>query len=69
MRKKVEGGREILFEFLPMGNSVRVSALDPLTNTEVTIIGDARETQATLERVALRKLMYVLRKKHEQGRG
>jgi len=68
MRKRGRsGGREILFEFLPMGNSIRVSAIDTLTNTEVTIVGDVRETQATLERVAMRKLLYVLRKKQEQA--
>ena len=56
------GLREILYEFRSSGNYVRVSAIDPDSNTEVTIVGDPRQGEETLKRVAKRKLIYVLAK-------
>ena len=55
--------REYLLEFQQMGRYVKVSAIDPVTNVEVSIVGDASASKAELERVAIRKLEYVLRKK------
>jgi len=55
--------REYLLEFHQVGRYVKVSAIDPITNIEVSIVGDAAATKAELERVAVRKLEYVLRKK------
>ncbi len=55
--------REYLLEFQQVGRYVKVSAIDPVTNIEVSIVGDASATKAELERVAVRKLEYVLRKK------
>lgn len=55
--------REYLLEFQQVGRYVKVSAIDPVTNVEVSIVGDAAATKAELERVAVRKLEYVLRKK------
>lgn len=49
-----------LLEFWACGNSVRVAALDPRTNTEVTIVGPASGDLAGLERVALAKLRRAL---------
>lgn len=54
---------EILFEFRPLGRSVRVSAIDPATDTEVIVIGPAGSGEAGLRRVAARKLLYVLENK------
>ncbi len=54
--------REVLFEFHQVGRSVRVCAIDTLTGTEVQVIGDARYGRRTIQRVALRKLHYVLAK-------
>ncbi|KAA5604173.1 hypothetical protein F1188_17335 [Roseospira marina] len=54
--------REILFEFAYQGSVVRVSAIDPYTNTEVSMVGDPRLTEASLKAAALRKLKYVLRR-------
>lgn len=51
---------EVLFEFRQVGNAVRVSALDPASNTEVTVVAPQGQGQETLKRVALRKLSYVL---------
>jgi len=53
---------EVLFEFAYQGNVVRVSAIDPRTNTEVRMVGDPRLTRESLKAAALRKLIYVLQR-------
>ena len=52
--------REYLLEFRPMGRTVKVSAIDTVSGTEVSIVGDASATQAELKRVAIQKLEYVM---------
>ena len=52
----------VLFEFIRQGNSVKVSAIDPETGTEVAIVGDPKSGIETLKRVATRKLIYVMGK-------
>lgn len=59
--------REILYEFINRGNAVKVSAIDPETNTEVSIIGHASVGEATLRRLARRKLDYVLEKRRKES--
>ncbi|MFV3131040.1 DUF6898 family protein [Niveispirillum sp. KHB5.9] len=54
--------RDVLIEFHAVGNIVRVSAIDPVTNTEVIIQGPASAGKPVLARNALAKLNYVLRK-------
>ena len=54
---------EILFEFVSKGNFVKVMAVDPITGTEVSIVGDRRASKSTLEKVATRKLIWVLQQK------
>ena len=54
---------EVLFEFIPMGAYVKVCAVDAKSGIEVTVVGDARATQAELQRTALRKLEFVMAKK------
>ncbi|MBR9970542.1 DUF6898 family protein [Magnetospirillum sulfuroxidans] len=56
-------GREVYFEFRRVGNYVRVTAIDSLTGTEITVAGDAKAGEAMLKQTALRKLEYVLAKK------
>lgn len=56
-------GREVIFEFQTFGSVVRVSAMDTATMTEVIIQGPANAGEATLKANALRRLVYVLRKK------
>jgi len=53
---------EVLFEVMVMGNAVKVSALDPATNTEVCVVGSAYASPYTLKMNALRKLKSVLRR-------
>ena len=59
MKKNREG---YIIEFIPHGASVKVSAIDPITGKEVSIVGDAKATQATLMDIAVKKLEYVLNK-------
>ena len=58
---------EVLFEFIPQGNYIKVIAVDPISNTEIVLVGDRRSGKQTLERAALQKLQYVIEKnkKHE----
>ena len=58
-----ETGGEYLLEFRRVGNSVKVSAIDPITAEEVSIVGPANIGQEELSRVAVRKLKYVMKKK------
>ena len=51
---------EVLFEFQRQGRQVRVVAVDPRTNTEITMIGDAKAGNEMLKRLAVRKLRYVI---------
>jgi hypothetical protein len=55
-------GRETIFEFIRVGASVKVTAIDPPTGTEAVIVGDATAGEAALKRLARQKLDYVLAK-------
>ncbi len=59
------GTREVYFELYPVGDSMKVSAVDGATGIEVSIVGPAKLPQAELERVALNKLNYVLKQKSD----
>ncbi len=52
----------VIIEFLQIGKSVRVSAMEPRSLTEVTIIGSSSTGEEELTRVVLRKLDYVMAK-------
>lgn len=58
--------REVLFEFQQVGTSIRVSALDPVTRTEVTLVADPRTSEAEIKRVAARKLWYAIEKRQRE---
>lgn len=56
---KKSGSREVIFEFTPIGGSVKVTAIDVATGIEVAVIGPAGPTsQRELERIALQKLIH-----------
>jgi len=59
---------EVLFELSAIGNSVKVSAVDPATMTEATIIGPLNAGEAALKRAAVQKLRYVLAKQRPADR-
>jgi hypothetical protein len=56
-----------LIEFTQVGGSVKVTAVDPRTMTEVSIIGGPQYSQEFLTRQAVKKLEYVLSKQAEKG--
>lgn len=51
---------EVLFEFRRIGSIMRVSAIDPRTSVEVTVMAPADGFEEASKQVALRKLLYVL---------
>jgi hypothetical protein len=59
---------QVLFEFRRVGDTVKVSALDPVSNTEVSIVGPWAAGQHTLKLQALRKLQWVLTRRQAEGR-
>lgn len=58
---------EVIIEFFPVGNAVKVSAIDPETLVEVSIVGDPRQSEEALSRAAVQKLRYVLETKKRKG--
>ena len=63
MNKEILQGREVIIEFYPVGQFVKVSAMDTATLTEVSIQGPLNAGEETLKRNALKRLEYVLKKK------
>jgi hypothetical protein len=62
----------VIFEFITIGNYVKVSAVDTRTGTEVSIVGDPMRSESALRATALRKLEMVMQKRRETpggGRG
>jgi hypothetical protein len=62
-----KGDDGILIEFHRIGAVVKCSAIDPVTNTEVSVQGPASAGQDALSRTAVAKLRYVLARKQQQG--
>ena len=54
----------VIIEFIRVGAYVKVSAIDPLSTVEVSIVGNPASGEAMLKRTAIRKLKYVLEKKN-----
>lgn len=54
--------QEVLFEFHRVGAYVKVTALDPKTGIETSIVGDAKAGEFHLKQTAFKKLQYVLAK-------
>ena len=52
--------REVILEFHQVGSYIKVSAVDPVTLTEVSIVGNPAAGEAALRRAAIRKLEYVM---------
>ena len=55
----------IIIEFVQVGAYVKVSAIDPVSLFEVSIVGDPSASRNTLEQIAIRKLKFVLSKKQK----
>ena len=54
--------REIIFEIRRVGDYLKVSAIDPATNTEVSIVGKQGMDHTALRAMALKKLTFVIEK-------
>jgi len=61
MAEKLQG-REVIFEFRPVGNIMRVSAMDVASMIEVSIQAPVNAGELVFKKNALAKLDYVLRK-------
>jgi hypothetical protein len=57
-----EDRHEVYFEFVAIGNVVKVTAIDSRTGTEVSAMGPANSSQADLQQLALQKLKARLRR-------
>jgi hypothetical protein len=57
--------RDIIFEFVRVGASVKVTAVDTLSGVEAVIVGDPAAGEATLKRLARQKLDYVLARRKD----
>ena len=56
-----------IIEFTQIGANVKVTAIDPKTMTEVSIVGGAQYSQEFLTRQVVKKLEYVLSKQAAKG--
>lgn len=61
-KKKSSGDDGYIIEYHQLGNSVKVSAIDPVTLTEVSIVGSPLVSDSMLSNLAIRKLKYVMGK-------
>ncbi|CAA6606242.1 hypothetical protein MTBLM1_80158 [Rhodospirillaceae bacterium LM-1] len=59
--------REVLFEFIRMGNAVKVTATDTLTLAEVATICHAHTSRRDMENLALKRLDAFLTKQADQA--
>ena len=62
--KESLAGREVIFEFHPVGNFVKVTAMDTQSLTEISIQGPKNAGEEMLKRNAMKRLAYVMRKKN-----
>jgi hypothetical protein len=53
----------VIIEMIAVGRYVRVTAVDTLSGTEVTLVGDPRRGERSLREAAVRKLRFVMAKK------
>ena len=60
------GDREVILEFQQIGTSVKVTAVDPVTLVEVSIVGPASAGKETLKHNSFNNLRYVLEKKKKR---
>lgn len=63
MSDEILPGREVIFQFLPIGQFMKVTAMDAQTLTEVSIQGPTTTPRNLLMRNATKRLKYVLEKK------
>ena len=57
--------REVYFEFITVGNAVKITAIDSLTGIEISTMGPANAAQADLRQLALQKLRARLKREEQ----
>jgi len=57
----------VIIEFVNVGQLVKVNAVCERTGREVSMVGDPRASRAELERLAVKKLRYVMEKESRQN--
>ncbi len=55
-------GKEIFVEFVILGNTVKVTAIDSQSGLEASVIGPAGAARAALAEAARRKLEFLAKK-------
>ena len=63
----MSGTDNYIIEFMQIGTSIKVTAVDPRTMTEATIVGGTQYSREFLTRQAVKKLEYLLTKKQDDG--
>ena len=58
------GHGEAIIEFRTIGTTVKVSAVDPMTSTEVSIVAPAAAPQRHMTDIVLKKLRTVLARRN-----
>lgn len=54
-----------IVEYTVVGHSVKVTAIDPRTMREVSVVGPRKATRRQLAELAVKKLKYVLKRDTE----
>ena len=54
---------QVIIEMIPQGHYVKVVAFHVASLIEISLVGDPRQPESTLRRLALRKMRFVLEKK------
>ncbi len=67
-RKPALDESEVLIEFHHLGNVVKVTAVDPRSLLEASIVGDPAMGEAALSHAAIRKLRYVLERRQARDK-
>jgi len=67
-RRKITANRTVLpqgalIEFIPQGGYVKVSAVDPVTYIEVSIVGDPSASEHLLSQIVVKKLERIVYKR------
>jgi hypothetical protein len=61
------GDEGYIVEYVVVGNSVKVTAFDPVTLREVSIVGARNATKEQLAKLAIKKLAYMNEKKYKES--
>jgi hypothetical protein len=56
---------EILFEFVPCGNVIKVTAVEPETKLEAVVVAPITLDTEQMKQLAMQKLAYLLKKQTE----